>query len=226
MNYKVIATGSTGNAVLINDIVLIDCGVPYKSISPYLKKIKIVLLTHSHTDHICESTIRRIAKDKPLIRFGCCEWMVPMLLECGVAKSKIDLFKIGKIYDYKLFKISPIKLYHDVPNCGYRLFVGDEKMIYATDTSHLQGISAKGYDLYLIEANYEEEELQKRIDQKIEAGEYAYEFRVRNTHLSKAQADEFIFNNCKEESIYEYLHIHIDRGGTENEQSDIYGFRI
>ena len=40
----------------------------------------------------------------------------------------------------------PIKLYHDVPNCGYRIFINDKKIIYMTDTKTLEGITAKNYD--------------------------------------------------------------------------------
>lgn len=49
MNYKVINTGSDGNAILINGEILIDCGVSFKKIEPYYKNIKLVLLTHVHS---------------------------------------------------------------------------------------------------------------------------------------------------------------------------------
>lgn len=49
MTYEVIATGSSGNAVLINNEILIDCGVSWKKIRPYAKKLKLVLLTHEHS---------------------------------------------------------------------------------------------------------------------------------------------------------------------------------
>ena len=58
-------------------------------------------------------------------------------------QSNIDVLKIGTKYDYKAFKIVPIKLYHDAPQCGYRIFWNDFKVIYATDTKTLEGISAK-----------------------------------------------------------------------------------
>ena len=48
MNYKIIASCSSGNAVIIKDIILIDCGVTFKKLEKYYKKLKIVLLTHIH----------------------------------------------------------------------------------------------------------------------------------------------------------------------------------
>ena len=45
---KVISTGSKGNAVLLNDEILIDCGVPFRELEPYCKGLRLVLLTHVH----------------------------------------------------------------------------------------------------------------------------------------------------------------------------------
>lgn len=49
MDYEIISTGSTGNAVLINKFILIDIGVPYKTIARLTKSLKLVLLTHIHS---------------------------------------------------------------------------------------------------------------------------------------------------------------------------------
>lgn len=211
MNYNIISTGSQGNAVVVDDIILIDCGVSFKALKDVYKELQIVLLTHIHTDHFKRSTIKRLAKERPALRFGCCEWLANELVEAGVSWRNIDVFEIGKVYDYEAFKVSPVKLYHNVPNCGYRLFTNGEKGIYATDTGHLQGITAKGYDLYMIEANYTDEDLQERINAKLEAGEYCYELNVANRHLSHEQASEWLMDNMNEKSEYVFLHAHKDK---------------
>ena len=211
MEYNIISTGSHGNAVVLNDYILIDCGVFFKALKDVYKDLKIVLLTHIHNDHFKKATIRKLAEERPTLRFGCCEWLVSSLLECNVSERNIDVFEIGKIYDYGAFKVSPIKLYHDVPNCGYRLFSGEKKALYATDTEHLDGITAKDYDLYLVEANYTNEDLQRRIKEKQEKGEYSYEMNTANRHLSKEQADAFLIENMAAHSRYEYMHGHIDK---------------
>ena len=172
MEYNIIATGSTGNAVVLNNCILIDCGVTFKALKKVYKDLKIVLLTHCHTDHINPTTIKTLARERPTLRFACCEWLVKDLVDCNVATRNIDVLEIGKMYDYGLFKVSQFKLYHDVKNCGYRVFFGDKKAMYATDTRSLEGITAKGYDLYMIEANYEDDELQERIQAKLGTGEY------------------------------------------------------
>jgi len=49
IEYVIISTGSKGNAVIANKAVLIDCGVPFKALKMYYKKLKLVLLTHIHS---------------------------------------------------------------------------------------------------------------------------------------------------------------------------------
>lgn len=211
MNYNIISTGSQGNAVVVDDIILIDCGVSFKALKDVYKELQIVLLTHIHADHFKRSTIKRLAKERPALRFGCCEWLANELVEAGVSWRNIDVFEIGKVYDYEVFKVSPVKLYHNIPNCGYRIFSNGEKAIYATDTGHLQGITAKGYDLYMIEANYTDDDLQERVNAKLEAGEYCYELNVANRHLSHEQASEWLMDNIGEKSEYVFLHAHKDK---------------
>lgn len=211
MNYKIISSCSTGNATIIRDIILIDCGVTFKKLEKHYTNLKLVLLTHIHRDHFKKETIKKLAQERPTLRFACCEWLLKPLLECGVNKDNIDILQIGTKYDYKLFRIIPVKLYHDVPQCGYRVLFHNYKVFYATDTKTLEGITAKNYDLYLIEGNYEDEELDERIRKKQQEQQYCYEYRARNTHLSKGQASDFLLKNMGENSEYVLMHEHVER---------------
>lgn len=217
MIYDIINTGSNGNATVIENIILIDCGVSFVRIKPYYKSIKLVLLTHIHSDHFNKTTIKRLAKERPTLRFACCEWLVSPLIECGVNKKNIDILEIGKWYQYSGIKVSPVLLYHNVDQCGYRVFVNDKKLFYATDTNTLDGISANNYDLYMVEANYTEEEIRGRIEAKKGLKTYCYENDVILNHLSKEKCDEFLYNNMGEKSQYVYMHQHVERG-KDNEQ--------
>lgn len=213
MNYKILASGSDGNGLIIEDTILIDCGITFKKIKDDYKKLKIVLLTHIHKDHFNKATIKKLAEERPTLRFACCDWLVKDLVNCGVEKKNIDVVKIGKIYDYRDFKIIPIKLYHDVSNCGYKLKINRNKLIYATDTNKIDHIIAKNYDFYFIEGNYEsEEELEQRKMDKLLKGEYYYEDRVRETHLSKVQATSWLLKNMGENSKYIFMHEHKEKG--------------
>lgn len=213
MTFNVIATGSTGNAVVINDSILIDCGVPYKALEPVKKDLKLVLLTHVHSDHFKPRTVRALHKARPTLRWGCCEWMVGSLLEAGVDRRVIDVFGTGDTLCYwRLCAVTPQLLVHDVPNCGWRItmFDGekDQNLFYATDTATLDGVEALSYDLYLIEANHTREELEARAKAKLEAGQYAYEYRAAANHLSQEQALDWLYQQMGPHSKYVFLHQH------------------
>lgn len=207
----VIATGSKGNAVLLDSGILVDCGVPYKLVEPCVRGLRLVLLTHIHGDHFNPATIRRLHKERPTVRFGCCQWLVRPLLDAGVSARCIDVYTPDVMYDYGAgISVSPFYLAHDVENCGYRLvYANDEKALYATDTGTLEGISAPGYDLYMIEANHTEAEIMERIKRKTEAGEFVYEYRAAAGHLSKEKADAWLAQNATPgKSRVVYLHGH------------------
>lgn len=216
MTYAVIGSGSSGNAVVINDTIMIDCGLPWKKIEPYSKKLKLVLLTHEHGDHFKPSTVKKLHNIHPSLRFGCCKWMVPLLLNAKVCPSVIDAYNCenGNGYYYNLdggMELQPIFLPHNVPNCGYKIeFKNEEKLFYATDVSTLEGIIATEFDYYLIEANHSEQEIQERIQKKLDAGEFAYEFQAAKNHLSQEQALDWLSKNAGPNSKYVFLHQHRD----------------
>lgn len=105
VKYNIISTGSDGNATILEDFVLIDCGVPYKALEPYVTKLKLVLLTHIHSDHFQKRTIKRLAEERPTLRFGCCRWLAPPLLAAGVPERQIDVLEPRTMYGYGLCNV-------------------------------------------------------------------------------------------------------------------------
>ena len=203
---KVINSGSEGNAVIYNNAIMVDCGVTLKALEAVKRSLKIVLLTHKHSDHLKIRTLQRLQAERPTLRVACGDF----LLEELPCIKNIDVLQVGKIYDYGAFKVSPVKLYHDVPNFGWRIFLNSgQKIFHATDTAHLEGITAKGYDLYSIEHNYCEEYIQQAIEEARANGEYTHAYGNINTHLSIQQARAFIEKNRKESS--EVLELHKSR---------------
>lgn len=203
---QVISSGSEGNAVIYNNAIMVDCGVALKALQEVKRSLKIVLLTHKHSDHLKIRTLQRLQAERPTLRVACGDF----LLEELPCIKNIDVLQVGKIYDYGAFKVSPVKLYHDVPNFGWRIFLPNgQKIFHATDTVHLEGITAKGYDLYAIEHNYCEEYIQEAIEEARANGEYTHAYGNINTHLSIQQARAFIEVNRKESS--EVLELHKSR---------------
>lgn len=202
MIYNVIGTGSSGNSVIYHDRIMVDCGVSYSLIEPYIKDIGIVLLTHQHLDHIKVSILIKMQSERPGLRVGCPEWM----LRYTKGIRAVDVYEMDIAYNYGQFTIRPFELSHDVPNCGYKIECNGHKLIHATDCAHLEGISAKDYDLFALEYNYDHDFNEYKINDKTMKGEYSYEKRVANAHLSHEQAVEFYFKNKKETS--ELLRLH------------------
>ena len=203
--YNILSSGSQGNAVIYYGSVLVDCGVAYSLIKPYIKQIQLVMLTHEHNDHFNIQTIKKLQFERPSVRFGCGEFLKEKLH--GV--RNVDAYEAGKIYDYETFKVSPVILYHDVPNFGYRIFKEDKKIFHATDTAHLIGITAKNYDLYALECNYDEERIYEVIREKEARGEYAHQKGSINSHLSIQQAQDFVLKNAGND--YEFIMLHQSR---------------
>lgn len=204
----IIGTGSSGNATIIGGILL-DCGMPMKQIKPYLKEIKLVCLTHIHSDHFNSATIKAIHELRPTVRFVCGLHLAVKLNEMGINPLVIDIVSPEMVYDYGAFDIEPVELVHNVTNYGYKIkFRDGVSLIYATDTSSLNGIVAKNYDYYLIEANHTEQDIHDRIKQKELDGVYAYEYQAAQNHLSREKADEWIYKNIGANSLIYYMHEH------------------
>ena len=128
--------------------------------------------------------------------------MLPLLKEI----KNIDIYELNKWYDYGSFKISIGKLYHDVENCFFRIIKNDIKIFRATDTFTLQGISAKEYNLFMLECNYDEDTVWDIIRAKEERGEYAHQRGSINSHLSRQAAQKFVLDNAGDN--YEFVMLH------------------
>lgn len=208
MTYNIISSGSKGNAVVINNYILIDCGVSFKALQPFYKKLKIVFLTHIHGDHFNKTTIKRLAFERPTLRWACCGWLIDNLIMCGVRKPNIDILTPGCINHYGLFDVEVFTTPHNVPNCGFIFEIDNEKLFYATDCNSLEHVKCKNADLYMVEANYREDEIMERIAEKKANGEYPYELEVVKNHLSEEKAIAWICDNAGETSQYILMHKH------------------
>lgn len=217
MIFDVISTGSKGNCTILNNNVAVDMGVSYKKLGNYTKTIKLVVLTHIHSDHFNKKTIVSLHRNHPAIKFVCCEHLVNELVNL-VSKESIFVLEPNKVYQLGICILSPFMLQHDVTNVGWRIIINNEKCIYATDTTQLN-VVAKNYDLYLVEANYDMTEILERIREKEANGEFVYEYRALNNHLSKQQCDEWLSQNMGDNSQFVYMHKHVDRDKDEKDNT-------
>lgn len=207
MNYEIINSGSDGNAIIIDKFFMLDCGLSYKKISPYLKEVKLIFISHSHLDHLNKTTIKKIAYEKPTIKFvvGSTD-LVDMLISCNVKPMNIIGLTSNKWYDLGMLKLKLESVFHDVPNHICKFEIKDKKGIYIVDCNSVDNLKAKDYDLYLIEANYMQEVLEQHKVELDEKSEYDHLYRVENVHLSFEQANSFLIENMGKNSVYEYIH--------------------
>lgn len=219
MKYNIISSSSSGNCYIYNDDLMIDVGVGFNKIEPYYKNIKLVLLSHEHSDHFKLRTIKKLAQERPTLKFACGDFLVNKLIKAGVEKKNIYVLQLGKTYDFGKYIIKPVEAIHDVDNFGYKITIKKigYKILHITDTVKLNHINAKHYDFYGIEGNYKKEELLERRKEHLENGDYDLERRIMNTHTSYEECIDYFLANAKETSILEVLHQHVEKGGTKYE---------
>lgn len=199
IDYKIIASGSKGNAVIIRDI-LVDCGVPYKRLEKHLKCIKYIFITHIHSDHLNKATFKKIKQKWGHIKiFGNYE----LAQEVGLGELTKILsteisYRIGDVI------VQPFECVHDVETFGYTFQIDDINIIYATDTNNLNNAPKIKYDYFFIESNHDE----KKLEMALRNNKYKYDvFGNAKRHLSTQQAKSFYFMNRKsKDSVLIELH--------------------
>lgn len=208
MNNEIIQSGSSGNCIILNDIIALDMGVSYKKLAPHVRRLQLVFCGHAHSDHFKKSTISKIAAERPTLRFCGGAWMASEFILAGVQPRNIDVLEAGERYNYGEFQIEPVPLYHDVENFGLKIYMGGEKAIYIVDTGYVDHIVAKDFDYYFLESNHTESEISARIAEKQARGEFCYETRAAANHLSQEQAMDWLARNAGPNSKYVFLHQH------------------
>ena len=197
MNYKIIRSGSKGNAVIIEDM-LFDIGVPFNKLKKHLYYINYIFITHIHTDHLKISTVERIQKEFPRIKFiG--NWEV-------ASKIKLDHI-VGDVTQLSLKnrQVQSFPCTHDVACHGYVIDYKEKKFIYATDTADLDEAPKEKYDYLFIESNHDENKINAvRNNQK----NYGYDvWKSAKRHLSTQQSKAFYYMYRKNKES-EWIELH------------------
>lgn len=150
LNYEIISTGSKGNCVIIEDI-MIDIGVPFKLIKSKLYDIKTILITHIHSDHVKESTLKQIVKLFPNIKI----YSNYEVVQTFDKEAFINVVNENMTFETPSGEVTPFKGIHDVLVYGYIFEINGERIIYCTDTSDLRHAPEQIYDYFFIESNHD-----------------------------------------------------------------------
>lgn len=211
---NIIGTGSSGNAILIDNSILIDCGLSFKVLKESLSKVHKIFITHRHKDHLNLSVLRQIQKHFPYllkniyINQDTYEYITnkdPNNFENINFNiiTKDDNFNIkikGKNYNVRI-----INLYHDVENYGF-IFTNEknETLLYSTDTATMKDAPDELFDYILLEGNYDEDSLIENI--KSMDASISYRACRNLRHLSVQKFEEFILTHSHKNTVAYQLH--------------------
>lgn len=160
-------SSSKGNSFYVqgnDEAILIDAGRSCRQIENELKrrggdisKIKAVLITHEHTDHI--SALYILTKKYHLPVYAS-QGTLDVLSEYGKVFEDTELLVADEDISVGGFIISPIETSHDArESCGYKIITPDKrKLSIVTDTGFLlQDARDKGCgcDVLIIESNHD-----------------------------------------------------------------------
>ena len=196
MNYEIIASGSTGNAVVIGT-TLIDCGIPFNRIKPFIYNVKTLLITHIHTDHIKKATYNKIRKLYPRITVvGNHE--VHQMYSVDIVSNPGFEFESGGI------KYLPFEAPHGVECHGYVWEVDGQRVIYSTDLWTMEHAPEGPYDYLFIESNHDELKLAEIMGKTYRGYD---PWKASKQHLSRQKSKEFYYVNRRDEES-EWIELH------------------
>lgn len=218
---EILGTGSTGNAVLIDDKIMIDCGLGVNKLLPYLQDVRHLFITHRHSDHLNISVLKNIAKkvSESIIRFGlhvnsdCYEMIerkAPEIAEMIESERLTSHSSLNLKIDGVEYQIETYPLYHDVENQGFVITKDGKTLIHATDTSTMKDAPNKQFDVILVEGNYDESKLIEYL--KSDDREVRYRAARNLRHLSIQAHENFVKSHSHPETVSLMLHESYDFG--------------
>lgn len=165
-----IASGSSGNCSYIgtkNTGILVDAGISGKKIEQGLlsigvdvNKLKGVLITHEHSDHV--KGIGVLARKYQIPIYGTAETINAMLKSSSIGRIPEGLFRFVKpdcTFEIEDLEVNPFSISHDAANPVCYTFHSENKKIgYATDLGKYDDYIVKNLkdsDLLFLEANHD-----------------------------------------------------------------------
>ena len=205
LDYKILSSGSVGNAVRIRNI-MIDCGIAFNKMKEELYECDYLLITHDHQDHVKPAVLKQITEQFPNIEVYS-TYKVARMNDAVVAINT-DYLPIGLPKSRCSMWAVPVP--HNTLCFAYVLGFEDMNIIYATDlkrTDELDEFTRKQrfkYDYVFLEANYDQTKL--RLLGDTWHGQYNAYVDSSERHLAKDESLKFYVKHKKEGGEYIELH--------------------
>jgi len=201
-------SGSSGNLYQLKGAsgnLLIEAGVPIskikKALDFKLSSISACLCSHSHGDH--SQALPNIA------RTG-----IPVYLTAETASAlnlnghRANIITPLKQFEVAGFKVLPFPVVHDVPNVGFLISDGSDKLLFLTDTFYSR-YRFQGLTIIALEVNYSKETIAPDISQ-------FYRQRLYKSHMSLENAKKLLQANDLSK-VREIHLIHISKTNADPE---------
>lgn len=221
-------SGSSGNCSFLgteNGGVLIDAGVDpqhvYRDLAVNginIKKVKGILLTHDHADHI-RYAYKLVSENKHL-RIYCTPRLMGGLLRHHNISNRIKDYQVSIFKEIPFFlagmRFTAFETSHDaIDNMGFSIEVGDNTFVVATDMGIITERAAhymRKANFLMIESNYDR--------QMLDTGRYPeyLKARVRGNlgHLDNTVAAQYVASNYHEGLKWVFLcHLSNDNNNPE-----------
>lgn len=216
MRVCVLSSGSKGNSTYVetkNHKILIDIGTSSLYVEKALKEINIepkdidiVLVTHSHVDHV--SGLKVFCKKyKPTV------YISPITLK----EAELDLDNTKDVNEIDLEEVKSVKLSHDVGDIrGYIIEEDKSSMVYITDTGYIREKdfdTLKNKTLYVFESNHDVEKLMDNPN-------YPHHVKIRilsdKGHLSNIDSSKYMVKFIGSNTKYVVLSHLSEQNNTED----------
>lgn len=185
IDVRILATGSSGNCVLVGKSILVDAGITFKHFNEFgigLEQISCCIVTHKHGDHMNKPFVRKLLTSSiPVIMSqdaaADLQTEGKINVEAYVNQNLIRFLCKDEVYrlnDGELTMSAHPQKHHDIVN--YALVFEDDatRMLYSTDLDSLEptdtgeGLMHLGmFDILMLEGNYDEPYLRSYIEYMI-----------------------------------------------------------
>ena len=205
LDYRIISSGSYGNAVRIRN-VMIDCGISFSKMKEDLYKCQYLLITHDHQDHVKPAVLNQIVAQFPNIEI----YSTYKVARLNDAVTAINTDYLPIWLSKVRCNMWAIPVPHNTVCFGYVLQFADLDLVYATDlkdTAELERFAETNgirFDYTFLEANYDETKLRLLGDSW--HGQYNAYVDSSERHLARDEPLRFFARYRKEGGEYIELH--------------------
>ncbi len=224
MAVNIISSSSKGNCTIINNDIMIDIGVPYTSIEQYVMKLKYILITHIHCDHINLRTLKKVLETNPFIKIFTNDTVMLHIKGKPSFKNFGSLNFIDTLMNDKYYCVR-IPGKHSTEVSGFAITSKAQypmvNMCYMTDSWDMSKLemSYLEYDIAMIEGNHCEHYTKIAVDDilnsigKMENLSISKELngqliRLQNSgqHATQQHANQLLHKILKKDGVWIHMH--------------------